>query len=162
PPDTTGDVGPNHYVQWVNLRYAIYTLTRDASNQITAFNLVPGFPKNGNTIWSGFGGRCQSKNDGDPRVQYDQLTDRWTLTQCAVVSTTRDPTGTYFRYSFSYARNFNDYPKMGVWPDAYYITYNMFRNGSSFIGNQVCALERAKMLIGATARQACVTTSAGA
>jgi len=57
PPDTTGDVGPNHYVQWVNLRYAVYTLTRDANNQITGFNLVPGFPKNGNTIWSGFGGR---------------------------------------------------------------------------------------------------------
>src|SRR5436190_13469474 len=48
PPDTTGDVGPNHYVQWVNLRYAVYTLTRDASNQITGFNLVAGFPKNGN------------------------------------------------------------------------------------------------------------------
>src|SRR5215216_7639769 len=46
PPDTTGDVGPNHYVQWVNLRYAIYTLTRSAG-AITGFNLVPGFPKNG-------------------------------------------------------------------------------------------------------------------
>src|ERR671926_1927104 len=42
PPDTTGDLGPNHYVQWVNLRYAVYTLTRDANNQITGFNLVPG------------------------------------------------------------------------------------------------------------------------
>ena len=50
PPDTTGDVGPNHYVQWVNLRYAIYTLSRDASNQITAFNLVAGFPKQGNVV----------------------------------------------------------------------------------------------------------------
>src|SRR5256714_4382889 len=77
PPDTTGDVGPNHYVQWVNLRYAIYTLTRDASNNITAFNLVSGFPKQGNVLWSGFGGRCQSDNDGDPIVQYDQLADRW-------------------------------------------------------------------------------------
>jgi hypothetical protein len=172
PPDTTGDVGPNHYVQWVNLRYAVYTLTRDASNQITAFNLVPGFPKNGNTIWQGFGGRCESDNDGDPIVQYDQLANRWILTQfavsatpytqCVAVSTTPDPTGTYFRYSFSYSRNFNDYPKMGVWPDAYYITYNMFRNGSSFIGNQVCALERAQMLVGGAARQACVTTASGA
>ena len=171
PPDTTGDVGPNHYVQWVNLRYAIYTLTRDANNQITAFNLVPGFPKNGNVVWSGFGGRCQSDNDGDPIVQYDQLADRWILTQfavsatpftqCVAVSTSPDPTGTYFRYSFSYNRNFNDYPKMGVWPDAYYITYNMFRNGNSFIGNQVCALERARMLSGLSARQACVTTTAG-
>jgi len=169
PPDTTGDVGPNHYVQWVNLRYAVYTLTRDINNQITGFNLVPGFPKNGNTIWQGFGGRCQSDNDGDPIVQYDQLADRWILTQfavsatpytqCVAVSTGPDPTGTYNRYSFSYNRSFNDYPKLGVWPDAYYITYNMFRNGASFTGNQVCALERAQMLIGGPARQACASTS---
>jgi hypothetical protein len=172
PPDTTGDVGPNHYVQWVNLRYAIYTLTRDPSNNITAFNLVAGFPKNGNTLFQGFGGRCESDNDGDPIVQYDQLADRWILTQfavsaqpytqCVAVSTTPDPTGTYFRYAFSYSRDFNDYPKMGVWPDAYYITYNMFRNGRSFVGAQVCALERAQMLIGGAARQACVRTTAGA
>jgi hypothetical protein len=171
PPDTTGDVGPNHYVQWVNLRYAIYTLSRDASNQITGFNLVPGFPKQGNVVWQGFGGRCQSDNDGDPIVQYDQLADRWILTQfavsstpytqCVAVSTSPDPTGTYFRYAFSYSRSFNDYPKMGVWPDAYYITYNMFRNGASFSGNTVCAFERAQMLVGGVARQACVNTTGG-
>jgi hypothetical protein len=171
PPDTTGDVGPNHYVQWVNLRYAIYTLTRSGTNEITGFNLVPGFPKNGNVVWQGFGGRCQSDNDGDPIVQYDQLADRWILTQfavsgtpytqCVAVSTSPDPTGTYFRYAFSYNKSFNDYPKMGVWPDAYYISYNMFRNGRSFTGNTVCAFERAQMLIGATARQACVNTTGG-
>jgi hypothetical protein len=171
PPDTTGDVGPNHYVQWVNLRYSIYTLTRDASNQITAFNLVSGFPKQGNVVWQGFGGRCQTDNDGDPIVQYDQLADRWVLTQfavssqpftqCVAVSTSPDPTGTYFRYAFSYDRSFNDYPKMGVWPDAYYISYNMFRNGRSFTGNTVCAFERDKMLIGATARQLCANTTGG-
>jgi hypothetical protein len=171
PPDTTGDVGPNHYVQWVNLRYSIYTLTRDASNQITNFTLVPGFPKQGNVVWQGFGGRCQTDNDGDPIVQYDQLANRWVLTQfavsntpftqCVAVSTSPDPTGTYFRYAFSYNRSFNDYPKMGVWPDAYYITYNMFRNGASFTGNTVCAFERAQMLVGGAARQACVNTTAG-
>jgi hypothetical protein len=171
PPDTTGDVGPNHYVQWVNLRYAIYTLTRDGSNNITAFNLVPGFPKNGNVVWQGFGGRCGSDNDGDPIVQYDQLADRWILTQfavsgtpytqCVAVSTGPDPTGTYNRYAYSYDRSFNDYPKMGVWPDAYYISYNMFRNGRSFTGNTVCAFERAQMLVGGAARQACVNTTGG-
>lgn len=171
PPDTTGDVGPNHYVQWVNLRYAIYTLTRNANNEISGFNLVPGFPKNGNVVWQGFGGRCQSDNDGDPIVQYDQLADRWILTQfavsstpytqCVAVSTGPDPTGTYFRYAFSYDRSFNDYPKMGVWPDAYYISYNMFRNGRSFTGNTVCAFERARMLAGLSARQACVNTTGG-
>ena len=171
PPDTTGDVGPNHYVQWVNLRYSIYTLSRNASNEITGFNLVPGFPKNGNVVWQGFGGRCGSDNDGDPIVQYDQLADRWILTQfavsgqpytqCVAVSQTPDPTGAYFRYAYSYDRSFNDYPKMGVWPDAYYISYNMFRNGRSFTGNTVCAFERAQMLVGGAARQACVNTTGG-
>ena len=171
PPDTTGDVGPNHYVQWVNLRYSIYNLTRGANNEITGFNLVPGFPKQGNVVWQGFGGRCQTDNDGDPIVQYDQLADRWVLTQfavsgnpftqCVAVSTSPDPTGTYFRYAFSYAKLFNDYPKMSVWPDAYYISYNMFRNGRSFTGNTVCAFERDRMLIGASARQLCVNTNAG-
>jgi hypothetical protein len=169
PPDTTGDVGPNHYVQWVNLRYSVYTLTRDVSNNITGFTLVAGFPKNGNVIWQGFGGRCESDNDGDPIVQYDQLADRWVLTQfavsatpftqCVAVSTGPDPTGTYNRYSYSYNKDFNDYPKMGVWPDGYYITYNMFKNGRTFVGNKVCAFERDKMLIGATARQLCAQTS---
>jgi hypothetical protein len=171
PPDTTGDVGPNHYVQWVNLRYAVYTLVRGLNNEITGFVPVPGFPKNGNVVWQGFGGRCQTDNDGDPIVQYDQLADRWILTQfavsgtpytqCVAVSTSPDPTGTYFRYAFSYSRSFNDYPKMGVWPDAYYISYNMFRNGASFTGNTVCAFERARMLAGLSARQACVNTTGG-
>src|SRR6476659_3783421 len=110
----------------------------------------------------------QSRSWFSDKVQYDQLADRWVLTQfavsatpytqCVAVSTGPNPTGSYFRYAFSYSRNFNDYPKLGVWTEAYYITYNMFRNGSSFIGNQVCALERDKMLIGAVARQACAST----
>ncbi len=169
PPDTTGDMGPNHYVQWVNLRYAIYTVGRDASNNITSFTPVPGFPKNGNVIWQGFGGTCENNNDGDPIVQYDQLADRWVLTQfavsstpytqCVAVSQTSDPAGAYYRYSYSYGTDFNDYPKMGVWPDGYYITYNMFRRGRTFSGSKVCAFERDKMLIGATARQICANTS---
>jgi hypothetical protein len=172
PPDTTGDLGPNHYVQWVNLRYSIYTLTRDVSNNISGFNLVSGFPKNGNTIWSGFGGVCAADNDGDPIVQYDQFADRWVLTQfavstkpytqCVAVSTTPDPTGTYNRYAYSFGTDFNDFPKMGVWSDGYYITYNMFRRGRTFIGNNVCAFERDKMLIGAAARQICTLTASGA
>lgn len=170
PPDTTGDLGPNHYVQWVNLRYSIYTVSR-ANGTISSFNLVPGFPKNGNVVWQGFGGGCETYNDGDPIVQYDQFADRWILTQfavskspylqCVAVSTTGDPTGTYNRYSYSYGTDFNDYPKMGVWRDAYYITYNMFRRGRTFVGNRVCAFERDRMLIGASARQICAQTSNG-
>src|SRR6185295_12372010 len=78
------------------------------------------------------------------------------------VSTSPDPTGMYFRYSYSFNRDFNDFPKMGVWPDGYYITYNMFKNGRSFSGSNVCAMERAQMLVGASARQICKLTTGGA
>jgi hypothetical protein len=172
PPDTTGDLGPNHYVQWVNSRYSIYTVSRDPNTkEITGFNLVPGFPKQGNAIWAGFGGPCETMNDGDPIVQYDQLADRWVLTQfavskspyiqCVAVSTGPDPTLTYHRYAYSYGRDMNDYPKMSVWPNGYYITYNMFRSGRSFVGHNVCAFERDKMLTGASARQICALTTGG-
>ncbi len=172
PPDTTGDIGPNHYVQWVNSRYAVYDVLRDATGNITGFNPVAGFPKLGNAIWQGFGGPCETMNDGDPLVQYDQFADRWVMTQfavssqpytqCVAVSTGPNPTGTYYRYAYSFGREFNDFPKMGVWHDGYYITYNMFRGGRTFSGANVCALERDKMLAGQSARQICKLTTAAA
>lgn len=172
PPDTTGDLGPNHYVQWVNSRYAVYNVLRDATGGITGFNPVAGFPKLGNAIWQGFGGPCETMNDGDPLVQYDQFADRWVMTQfavsaqpytqCVAVSTGSDPTGTYYRYAYSFGREFNDFPKMGVWRDGYYITYNMFRGGRTFSGANVCALERDRMLVGQSARQICKLTTAAA
>lgn len=170
PPDTTGDVGPSHYVQWVNLRYSVYNLTRNATtSEITGFSLASGFPKNGNAIFAGFSGACQNYNDGDPLVQYDQAADRWILTQfavssspfyqCVAVSTSGDPTGTYYRYAYSFGTDFNDFPKMGIWNDSYVITYNIFKRGRTFGGNRVCAYERSKMLLGENARSICATTS---
>jgi hypothetical protein len=160
PPDTTGDVGLTQYVQWVNLSFAVFDKTSGA--------MVYG-PAAGNTLWSGFGGACETSNDGDPLVQYDQLAGRWVLSQfavpggaagywqCVAVSQTSDATGAYHRYAFQYT-SFNDYPKMGVWPDAYYVTYNMFGT-ISFQGAKVCALDRAKMIAGLPATQQCFQLS---
>ena len=149
PPDTNGDVGLNYYVQWINLAYAVF----DKSTGSRVYGAI-----NGNTIWSGFGGRCETDNSGDPIVQYDQLANRWVLTQfavsaspyyqCVAVSTTSNPLGAYYRYAYSYGSNMNDYPKMGVWPDGYYITYNMFSNGATWAGGEVCAFDRVKMIAG--------------
>ncbi|HEX8491316.1 MAG TPA: hypothetical protein VF658_00600 [Pyrinomonadaceae bacterium] len=162
PPDTTGDVGATQYVQWVNLSFAVFDKTSGA--------IVYG-PAAGNTLWAGFGGPCETRNDGDPIVQYDQLAGRWIMTQfalpsggpytqCVAVSQTSDATGAYNRYSFSYGTAVNDYPHMGVWPDGYYITYNMFgNNGSAFSGSRVCAFDRAKMLAGQPATQQCFQLS---
>jgi hypothetical protein len=161
PPDTNGAVGATQYVQWVNESFAIFNKSTGA--------ILPGYPKAGNTLWAGFGGGCQTNNDGDPIVQYDKAAGRWIMTQfsvattpftqCVAVSTTSDANGTYNRYAFTYT-NFNDYPKMGVWSDGYYITYNMFNAaGTAFLGTQACAFDRANMLLGQPATQVCFQLS---
>jgi hypothetical protein len=154
PPDTNGAVGSTQYVQWVNSSFAVFNKSTGA--------LIAG-PTAGNSLWTGFGGGCETNNDGDPIALYDKLANRWVLTQfsvtttpflqCVAVSTTSDATGTYNRYSFQYS-NFDDYPKMGVWPDAYYITFNMF-NGNTFVGSDACAYDRNAMLNGQPATQVC-------
>ncbi len=169
PPDTTGDVGgptsnpqspTGQYVQWVNLSFAVF----DKASGVMIYG-----PAAGNTLWSGFGGPCQTTNNGDPIVQYDQIANVWVLTQfavasapyrqCVAVSQTSDATGAYNRYEFTYANALNDYPKLGVWPDAYYITYNIFNNGATYGGPKVCALDRARMIAGLSATQQCFQLS---
>jgi uncharacterized repeat protein (TIGR01451 family) len=155
PPDPNGAVGKTQYVQWVNLSFAVFDKATGS--------VLPNFPVPGNTLWQGFGGACETDNNGDPIVTYDKLADRWVFTQlagsnspflqCVAVSTTSDATGTYNRYSFLYS-SFNDYPKLGVWPDAYYITFNIF-SPTSFIGAEACAYDRNAMLNGTAASQIC-------
>lgn len=149
PPDTDGDVGPNHYVQIVNSSITIFSKT--------GAKLLG--PMTTNTLFNGFNGACATTNDGDGTVRYDRIADRWVIAQfsvnggngpffqCIAVSTSPDPTGSYARYQFSYEA-FNDYPKFALWPDAYYVTFNMFPN-NSFAGGRVCAVDRAKMITGA-------------
>ncbi|MEO3869174.1 carboxypeptidase regulatory-like domain-containing protein [Nonomuraea sp. B12E4] len=153
PPDANGDVGPNHYVQMVNLSYAVYNKSG---------GLLLG-PLPGNALFSGFGGPCETSNDGDPVVLYDEAADRWMVTQfavpggaagyhqCMAISQTPDPTGAFYRYDFLYHQTrMNDYPKYGIWPDAYYMTANEF--SPSFAGVGAVAFEREKMLAGEPAR----------
>ena len=166
PPDTNMAVGPNHIVQWVNLDYAVF----DKSG-----NLLPGYPKPGSSIWSGFGGGECNANSGDPIAQYDRAADRWVLSQlsmlssnyqCFAVSTTADPTGSYARYSYSFGSDLNDYPKITVWPvpftgapqGAYFASYNIF--SPSFSGPRPCAYDRAAMLTAnGSATQVCFQQS---
>ena len=156
PPDTTGAVGATQYVQWVNADIAVFDKASGA--------LATGFPKAGNALFTGFGGPCETSNDGDPVVQYDKAANRWVLSQfavpggtagywqCVAVSASADATGAYYRYAFPYSQ-FNDYPKMGVWTDGYYTSFNMFT--STFRGAKVCAYDRARMLAGLSATQQC-------
>ena len=154
PPDTNGAIGTTQYVETVNDQMAVL----DKTTKAVVYGPVPE-----NTLWVGFGGGCETNNDGDPVVVYDKAADRWVVSQfsvsstpylqCVAVSQTNDATGAWNRYSFTYA-NFPDYPKMGVWPDAYYTTFNMF-NGNAFAGANLCAYDRAAMLAGSAATQQC-------
>jgi hypothetical protein len=154
PPDTNGAVGTTQYVQLVNTVFTVYNKSTGA--------VIAG-PTATNTLWSGFGGTCSTDDDGDGTVAFDKLADRWVFQQfvvrttpymeCIAVSQTADATGAYNRYAFSFGTSdFPDYPKLGVWPDAYYESFNIFLNGATFIGPDACAVDRTNMLTGGTAR----------
>jgi hypothetical protein len=164
PSDVNLAIGPNHIVQTVNVRLAVF-------NKSGA--LLSG-PTNLTTFFAPLGGDCAA-GGSDPIVNYDRLADRWVVSQigiaaggasfseCVAVSKSSDPTGTYTLYAYSFGTNLNDYPKMGVWPtasnSAYLISYNMFANGASFSGANLCAFDRTKMLAGnPTAAQLCALT----
>ena len=149
PPDTDGDVGPNHYFQIVNMSFQIFD---KEGNSLYG-------PADNSTLWDGLIGPWTGHNDGDPIVAYDELADRWVVSQFALectgntywemvaVSATPDPLGSWYRYAFEYPV-FNDYPKLSVWPDAYYCSFNLFGDDYTRVG--ASAYEREAMLIGDT------------
>ncbi len=156
PPDTQGDIGydpatgTKYYVQWVNLHFAIWDVTGTPTE-------IYG-PVSGNTLWQGFGGACETNNDGDPITLYDPLAHRWLMSQfavsgpyyqCIAISQTADPTGAWYRYAFQLSTTkMNDYPKLGVWPDGYYMSINQFNGGNTWGGAGVVVFERDKLLNG--------------
>ena len=148
PPDTDGDVGPNHYVQMINTVSEIFDKNGNS--------LVGPFPNN--LFWQGLGGDCEFDNDGDPVVLYDERADRWLVSQfaitaspfsmCIAISQTSDPTGAYYQYEFDFDRDFPDYPKLGIWGDSYTMTTRDFRNGRALTGLSAIAMDRTAMLNG--------------
>jgi hypothetical protein len=161
PSDTTGAAGKTQYVEWVNEAFAVFK--KDGTLQYG--------PTEGRTLWRNFDrspdGKlhpCEKLNDGDPIVLYDRLADRWLLSQfavndgppyyeCIAISTSSDALGTYYRYAYEFA-DFDDYPKLGVWPDGYYASFNMFHD-DAFAGAKACAFDRNKMLQGQEAQMIC-------
>jgi hypothetical protein len=161
PPDPVGDVGPNHYIEMVNVTFAVY----DKSG-----NLLLG-PVDTGTLWDGFPIPDCTDPSGDPVVLYDQFADRWLLSQfttrglddpslpfydCVAISQTPDPTGAYYRYAFVTQPDpeapaggtfFPDYPKYSVWKDSYVLTTRDFGLVTGY-GVSVYALEKNKMVNG--------------
>ena len=132
PPDTVGDVGPNHYVQAVNTSIGIYNKT---GTRLDAFTF--------DDLWTGTGTPCDAGNSGDVTVVYEPMADRFIVGdfawdnfaagpyyECIAVSKTSDPTGAWWLYPVRADDGLHpwlpDYPKMGIWPDGLYMTANMF------------------------------------
>jgi hypothetical protein len=157
PPDPNGEVGPNHYVEMINLVFGVYSKTG---------TLLLG-PVDTGTLWADFPVDECTEPSGDPIVVYDQFADRWILSQfttrgldfpneplnpfynCVAISTTGDPTGSYYRYAFTTGFNFPDYPKYGVWRDSYIITTREFGiEDENIYGIGVYGLDRNKMIEG--------------
>jgi hypothetical protein len=167
PPDPNGEIGPNHYVEIINLVFGVYD---------RAGNLLLG-PVDTGSLWAGFPIEDCTDPSGDPIVLYDQLEDRWLLSQfttrgfnpagnfnnkpfynCVAISQTGDPTGAYFRYAFITSGAvdlhgsksepfFPDYPKYGVWGNSYLLTSRDFGRKNAY-GISVYALEKERMVAG--------------
>ncbi len=146
PPNPAGAVGATQFVQWVNGSFAVF-------NKATG-SLLAG-PSPGNSLWSSLGGACASSNSGQPNVEYDRLAARWVLAQpvlngssvyCIAVSESSDATGPYYQYapSLTALSAPPSSAKLGVWPDAYYASFN------TSVGAYACAFDRNSMLTGAT------------
>ena len=144
PPDCNGTAGPNHFMQTINSVYAIYNKSG---------TLVAG-PTNMNLLFGSVTGATY--NDGDPLILYDEQASRWLAVEFSIsgsndymlvaVSTTNNPTGTWYTYSFDVA-DMPDYEKFGIWQDGYY----MGTNNSS--GNDIYVFQRSVMLTGGASPQ---------
>lgn len=147
PPDTYGDVGRNHYVHMVNLAFTVFNKSG---------NILLG-PLNTENIWNGL---PNAGNSGDGTVFYDDQADRWFITNYFMpaypsppyfifigVSQTSDPTGSWYRWEYQ-LDNIPDYPKFGIWRDAYYMSVNRFFSPSNYDGIGAVAFDREAMLAG--------------
>jgi len=125
PPDTCGAIGPNHFVEAINSIFAIYTKSNGSPVSVTSLgSFLPG-------------------GSGDPRVLFDQQSNRWIVIDSdfssriyLAVSTSTDPTGSWFKTSFvasggSDAGFFPDYPTLGVDANGIYISAYMAGRGMS-------------------------------
>ena len=162
PPDTIGDVGPNHYVETTNV--AIKVFDKSGNTLLASVSFDTFFGPLGGTTPCGTG-----LNQGDPYSFYDHLADRWVVSdfgfasfggnpsyECVAVSQTSDPVaGGWFLYAVLVdPTDANDYPKAAMWSDpqpggAYHFTYNMWASlVGPFTGVKVQALDRAAMIAG--------------
>ena len=176
PPDTNGDVGPNHYIQVVNTSIGIFS--KSGGPALAAFSF--------NSLWmgAGTGTSCDTTNRGDPVVNYDAQTGRWFILDfawtdtmngpyyfCLAVSKTPDPvSGGWWLYGIRADDAAHpwlpDYPKLGIWPDGLYAMANMFDclnascSSATYMEVRNYAFNKDDLIAGAALRQKVVDQGA--
>lgn len=159
--NASGAIGRSHFVQMARGGIAMFDRTG-----------VPVFgPATVGTLWAGVGAPCETQAQIDGAVAYDRLADRWIITHfaqsfsptvyCVAVSHSGDPTGHYEHYSFPVSDVAQDLA-LGVWPDAYHVTYAVRTLSGSQLGTRVCALDRSRMLARQSATEQCFTLPSSA
>ena len=158
PPDTDGEVGATQYVQMVNSDFVGLLEGRRRAARRDADQPALGRARAASVQDPQRrrpGGGLRPTGQPLAAVAVHRAADghRASTRQCIAVSTTSSATGSYYLYEFDFGRTFHDYPKLGVWPDAYYMSSNEFPDGSqTSAGAGAFAFERAKMLAGQPAR----------
>lgn len=76
PSDNSLAVGPDHVFQIVNTRVAIFT---KKGKRFSSTGKILYGPVVTNAVFAGFGGQCETRNNGDAVVRYDQLAGRWLI-----------------------------------------------------------------------------------
>ena len=133
PPDTTGAIGPDRYIETVNTQYAIYSRGGSPVNSGSLSSLT------------GISGGLFGYNLSDPQMMWDAKTQRFYYsalyydaflfdTGLAVGwSKTATPASSndFCKYALQFGGELPDYPKLGDSSDFLMLGYNKFGNGAS-------------------------------
>jgi hypothetical protein len=154
-PDVNGAVGATQYVQTQDTQGGEWAVFDKTTGNMT-FGPISSIK-----IWKGFAAPCGNTVSAQTLVNYDKAAGRWIMARhaypttgvnyiCIAVSQTSDATGKWNLYGYPFSTTFPDYPKLGVWPDAYYMSFNMLTSTSphTFIAPMVCAFDRNGMIAG--------------
>ena len=163
-PDVNGSVGPTQYVQWQNTIGGVTGST--STGQVAVWNksgtLTMG-PFQEKALWRNFAGPCSTSLSLQNIVEYDKAANVWVFVRhvypttapnylCFAVSqgSSVTPTTKFNRYAYALSSDQMDYPRLGIWPDAFYMSFNLLTetNPHTFINPMVCAFDRNGMIAG--------------
>jgi hypothetical protein len=155
PPDGNGAIGLNHYVEFINGRYSVFSKTTGARAQTMtdlSFWVQAGVTL-ANTNW----------NVTDPRICFDAGSQRWFASQVdydatgvansnhflIAVSATADPTGAWKGFSTSTSpggNNFGDFPTLGLDSKGVYLSADLFDSANNALGASLLSIPKADLV----------------